>query len=78
MWGSFTNARGTRKTAYWLQAIARVNRLSGPAKDKGFIVDYVGVGHHLKKALDTYDEREQSALVKSPNNFTYSNRRSSS
>ena len=40
-----------------LQAIARVNRVSGPAKDKGFVVDYVGVGHHLKKALDSYDER---------------------
>ena len=40
-----------------LQAIARVNRVSGPAKDKGFVVDYVGVGHHLKKALDNYDER---------------------
>ena len=33
-----------------LQAIARVNRVSGAAKDKGFVVDYVGVGHHLKKS----------------------------
>jgi type I restriction enzyme R subunit len=46
-----------------LQAIARVNRVGGPAKDKGFIVDYVGVGHHLKKALDTYDEREQNEVL---------------
>lgn len=46
-----------------LQAIARVNRVSGPAKDKGFIVDYVGVGHHLKKALDNYDEREQNEVL---------------
>jgi type I restriction enzyme, R subunit len=46
-----------------LQAIARVNRVSGPAKDKGFVVDYVGVGHHLKKALDTYDEREQNEVL---------------
>jgi type I restriction enzyme R subunit len=46
-----------------LQAIARVNRVSGPAKDKGFIVDYVGVGHHLKKALDNYDEREQTEIL---------------
>ena len=46
-----------------LQAIARVNRVSGAAKDKGFVVDYVGVGHHLKKALDNYDEREQSEVL---------------
>lgn len=46
-----------------LQAIARVNRVSGAGKDKGFIVDYVGVGHHLKKALDTYDEREQAEII---------------
>jgi type I restriction enzyme R subunit len=46
-----------------LQAIARVNRVGGPAKDKGFVVDYVGVGHHLKKALDNYDEREQNEIL---------------
>ncbi len=46
-----------------LQAIARVNRVSGEAKDKGFVVDYVGVGHHLKKALDNYDEREQKEVL---------------
>lgn len=46
-----------------LQAIARVNRVAGEAKDKGFVVDYVGVGHHLKKALDNYDEREQKEVV---------------
>ena len=46
-----------------LQAIARVNRVAGAGKDKGFIVDYVGVGHHLKKALDNYDEREQTEIV---------------
>jgi type I restriction enzyme R subunit len=46
-----------------LQAIARVNRVSGPSKEKGFVIDYVGVGHHLKKALDTYDEREQSEVL---------------
>jgi type I restriction enzyme R subunit len=46
-----------------LQAIARVNRVSGSAKDKGFVVDYVGVGHHLKKALDNYDEREQNEVL---------------
>ncbi len=46
-----------------LQAIARVNRVSGASKEKGFIVDYVGVGHHLKKALDNYDEREQNEVL---------------
>jgi type I restriction enzyme R subunit len=46
-----------------LQAIARVNRVSGIAKDKGFVVDYVGIGHHLKKAIDNYDEREQNEVL---------------
>ena len=45
-----------------LQAIARVNRVAGASKEKGFVVDYVGIGHHLKKALDTYDEREQQEI----------------
>jgi len=46
-----------------LQAIARVNRIGGVAKEKGFIVDYVGIGHHLKKAIDNYDEREQKEVL---------------
>lgn len=46
-----------------LQAIARVNRVGGEAKDKGFVIDYVGIGHHLKKAIDTYDEREQKEII---------------
>jgi type I restriction enzyme R subunit len=46
-----------------LQAIARVNRVGGEGKDKGFVVDYVGVGHHLKKAIDNYDEREQKEVL---------------
>ena len=46
-----------------LQAIARVNRVAGASKEKGFVVDYVGVGHHLKKALDNYDEREQNEVI---------------
>ena len=46
-----------------LQAICRVNRVAGAAKEKGFVVDYVGVGHHLKKALENYDEREQRELL---------------
>lgn len=46
-----------------LQAIARVNRVGGESKEKGFVVDYVGVGHHLKKAIDNYDEREQKEVL---------------
>ena len=46
-----------------LQAIARVNRVSEEAKDKGFVVDYVGIGHNLKKAIDNYDEREQKEVL---------------
>jgi type I restriction enzyme R subunit len=46
-----------------LQAIARVNRVGGSDKEKGFVVDYVGIGHHLKKALDAYDDREQKEVL---------------
>lgn len=46
-----------------LQAIARVNRVSDESKDKGFVVDYVGVGNDLKKALDSYAEREQQEII---------------
>ena len=46
-----------------LQAIARVNRVEGDTKDKGFVVDYVGIGHHLRKAIDAYDEREQKEVI---------------
>ncbi len=45
-----------------LQAIARVNRVGGEDKDKGFVVDYVGIGHHLKRAIGNYDEREQKEV----------------
>ncbi|MCU5108357.1 HsdR family type I site-specific deoxyribonuclease [Bacillus cereus] len=46
-----------------LQTIARVNRIGSEGKDKGFVVDYVGVGHHLKRALDTYSEKEQQEII---------------
>ena len=46
-----------------LQAIARVNRVGGADKEKGFVVDYVGVGHHLEKALKDYDKREQKEMT---------------
>ncbi len=45
-----------------LQAIARVNRVCGADKEKGFVVDYVGIGHHLRRAIDNYDEREQKEI----------------
>lgn len=41
-----------------LQTIARVNRVGKDNKDKWFIVDYVWIWHHLKKALEKYDEKE--------------------
>lgn len=43
-----------------LQAIARVNRTGGENKNHGFIVDYVGVGAHLKEALNTYFREEEA------------------
>ncbi|MBI4028018.1 MAG: DUF3387 domain-containing protein [Verrucomicrobia bacterium] len=46
-----------------LQTIARVNRVGDEHKDKGFVVDYVGIGHHIKKALSAYDEREQQEIL---------------
>lgn len=36
-----------------LQAIARVNRVT-KGKDFGYVVDYYGITHHLKEALDAY------------------------
>lgn len=46
-----------------LQAIARVNRIGPEGKDKGFVVDFVGVGHHLKRALDTYADKELREII---------------
>jgi type I restriction enzyme R subunit len=46
-----------------LQAIARVNRVGPEGKDNGFVVDFVGVGHHLKRALDTYAEKELKEII---------------
>lgn len=43
-----------------LQTIARVNRIGGEGKDCGFIVDFVGVGHHLKDAIQNNDNREEA------------------
>lgn len=46
-----------------LQAIARVNRVGPEGKDKGFVVDYVGVGNNLKKALDNYKDKEIEEII---------------
>jgi type I restriction enzyme R subunit len=46
-----------------LQAIARVNRVHDEGKDCGFVVDYVGVGNNLRKALDAYAQREQQEII---------------
>ena len=46
-----------------LQAIARVNRVGHPDKTVGFVVDYVGIAHHLKRALDDFAEREQKDVT---------------
>lgn len=46
-----------------LQTIARVNRVGPDGKDRGFVVDYVGVGHHMKRALEVYAEKEQQELL---------------
>ena len=46
-----------------LQAIARVNR---PASKKncGYVVDYYGIGHHLKEALEIFsDEDVKGAMI---------------
>ena len=48
-----------------LQAIARVNRVYDENKKTGRIVDYVGVGHHLKEAVDFYDDLEQADIINS-------------
>lgn len=46
-----------------LQAIARVNRVGEAHKECGFIVDYVGVGNDLKRALDAYAARERDEII---------------
>lgn len=53
-----------------LQAIARVNRVSNDNKDKGFVVDYVGVGSDLKRALDAYVERERDEIIEALDTIT--------
>lgn len=51
-----------------LQAIARVNRIGPDGKDVGYVIDYIGIGHHIKQALDSYAEREQKEIIDSLSN----------
>lgn len=45
-----------------LQAVARVNRTSG-AKKCGYVVDYIGVAHHLEEALSAYDKEDTVGML---------------
>lgn len=42
-----------------LQTIARVNRVA-TGKDRGYIVDYIGLSHHLKEALSIYAGEDEA------------------
>lgn len=52
------------REAELLQAIARVNR-TGPGKNAGILVDYYGVGGHLKEALKAYSESDIEGALQS-------------
>lgn len=45
-----------------LQAIARVNRVAHN-KSCGYVVDYVGIAHHLRQALASYDEKDVDEML---------------
>lgn len=53
-----------------LQAIARVNRVSGDSKTQGFVVDYVGIGNHIKDALDAYQEKDVEEIQRYFRDYT--------
>jgi type I restriction enzyme, R subunit len=52
------------KEAELLQAIARVNRTAS-GKNAGYVVDYYGVGEHLKLALAAYSSEDLEGLLQS-------------
>ena len=52
------------KEAELLQAIARVNRTAS-GKNVGYVVDYYGVGEHLKQALAAYSSEDLEGLLQS-------------
>jgi type I restriction enzyme, R subunit len=45
-----------------LQAIARVNRVAGAGKQRGYVVDYIGLANHLTHALSIYAEEDKEDL----------------
>jgi type I restriction enzyme, R subunit len=51
-----------------LQAIARVNRVS-KGKQRGFIVDYIGLANHLTQALSIYAEEDAQDIQQGLKNF---------
>lgn len=52
-----------------LQTIARVNRVR-KGKKRGFIVDYIGLAHHLREALSIYAEEDQDDVQASLENIS--------
>jgi hypothetical protein len=52
------------REAELLQAIARVNR-TGHGKQFGIVVDYYGVAHHLKEALNVYADEDIDGALQS-------------
>jgi type I restriction enzyme, R subunit len=52
------------REAELLQTIARVNR-TGHGKKFGIVVDYLGLAHHLKEALNVYAEDEIDGALQS-------------
>ena len=52
-----------------LQTIARVNRVA-KGKQRGYIVDYIGLAHHLKEALSIYGGDDQKDLEDSFTDIT--------
>lgn len=52
------------REAELLQAVARVNR-TGFGKQRGFVVDYFGVAHHLKEALAAYSDEDIEGALRS-------------
>ncbi|MBD2815314.1 type I restriction endonuclease subunit R [Xenorhabdus sp. Flor] len=51
-----------------LQTIARVNR-TAKEKQRGYIVDYIGLAHHLRDALSMYSQDDQDDILKSLQNI---------
>ncbi len=51
-----------------LQTIARVNR-TAKEKQRGYIVDYIGLAHHLREALSMYSQDDQDDILASLQNI---------